>query len=166
MGMILSYKYTLLYVGIIPIIGWIFVNTNMLVFPDGSMLSPAAFLVGLVFVLRDFAQREIGHRVIYAMLIATGINFVLADPAIAIAGAVAFLFSEVIDWVVYTYTKVSLANRILLSSLVAVPVDSLIVLYGLSFTFPGAFTFGNVIVLTFTKLIVACLVAGFVTQKK
>jgi queuosine precursor transporter len=166
MGVALRYKYTALYILLIPILGLAFIYLPLITFPDSSVLSPAAFLVGFAFVLRDFVQREIGHKVIYAMLLGTAINFVIADPAIAIAGALAFLLSETVDWLVYSYTKFELATRIWLSSLLAVPVDSIVVLYGLSFTFTGIVTFGNLLVLTVAKFLVACAIATFVTWKK
>jgi queuosine precursor transporter len=85
----------------------------------------ANVIVGIVFVLRDYAQREIGHKVLLATLLAGLPVWYFAGPGLAIASMVAFALSELTDWAVYSFTKRPLQNRILLSSLIAVPVDTL-----------------------------------------
>ena len=50
---------------------------------------PMSLAVGLVFVLRDFAQREIGHRVILLMLAGAVLSYFMASPAIALASCAA-----------------------------------------------------------------------------
>ena len=77
---------------------------------------------------RDFAQREIGHRVIIAMLIAAGLSYVMASPFVAVASLSAFLISEFADWAVYSFTRRPFAQRVLLSSLVGTPLDSVVFL--------------------------------------
>jgi uncharacterized PurR-regulated membrane protein YhhQ (DUF165 family) len=94
----------------------------------GEMVAPADIIVGSVYVLRDMAQREIKHYVIIAMLIATGISYLMADKSVAFASASAFLVGEVIDWLIYTCTKKPLSQRLLWSSLISAPVDSLVFL--------------------------------------
>ncbi|MEL6782377.1 MAG: VUT family protein, partial [Pseudomonadota bacterium] len=49
---------------------------------------------------------------------------------IALASGIAFAVSEMVDWALFTFTKYRLSTRILLSSLVASPVDTSIFLYG------------------------------------
>ena len=70
----------------------------------GEMFPPMSLVVGLIFVARDYAQREIGHRVIVAMLFAG--FFILGDGRsyVALASVVAFFISELIDWLVYSWT--------------------------------------------------------------
>jgi uncharacterized PurR-regulated membrane protein YhhQ (DUF165 family) len=82
--------------------------------------------VGLVFVLRDYAQREIGHSVLIATAIAGVATYLMVDPVIAIASIVAFTVSELTDWSVYSFWKRPLQQRILISSLIAVPLDTFI----------------------------------------
>src|SRR5690606_40392935 len=41
---------------------------------------PMSLAVGLVFVLRDFAQREVGHKVLFIMLIGAAISYLMASP--------------------------------------------------------------------------------------
>ena len=90
-------------------------------------------VVGFVFVFRDFAQREIGHWVVIAMLVAGGISYFMSAPVVALASVTAFLISEVIDWAVYTFTRKPLSQRILVSSAVAVPVDTIVFLQMVGF---------------------------------
>jgi uncharacterized PurR-regulated membrane protein YhhQ (DUF165 family) len=106
-----------------------------------------------VFVLRDFAQREIGHKVLLAMLIGAALSYALVDAQIATASAAAFLVSELADWAVYTYTKRPLSQRILFSSVLGAPLDSLVFLGGIGFL-----SAAGVIAMTISKLVGAVIV--------
>ena len=88
------------------------------------MYPPMSIVVGLIFILRDFAQKEIGHKVFIAMLIGAFLSYMMANPYIAVASLVAFLVSETVDWGVYSFTKKPLNERILISSLISTPIDS------------------------------------------
>ena len=90
----------------------------------GTVIPPAIFAFGFVFVLRDFAQQAIGHYVLLVMSIAAVATYALAGPTIAFASVGAFVVSELADWGIYTMTKRPMRERILLSSLVGVPVDT------------------------------------------
>ena len=87
-------------------------------------------VTGLVFVVRDFVQREMHSRVLICMALAIGWSFFYAWPVIALASGIAFAVSETFDWLVYTFTKYRLSTRILISSAVAAPIDTSIFLYG------------------------------------
>lgn len=95
----------------------------------GSMFSSADIAVGFVYLLRDFSQREIKHYIIPAMLIGCGISYLLADKDVAIASVVAFFVGEFIDWGIYTFTKKPLSQRLLLSSVLSTPIDTLVFLH-------------------------------------
>ena len=58
---ILNYKYSFGYIAAIVIANIGFTYLPMIALPGGEMLAPMSFLVGFIFVLRDFSQREIGH---------------------------------------------------------------------------------------------------------
>jgi len=118
-----------------------------------GMLSPMAVLAGLVFVLRDFAQRAAGHGVILAMVIATGLSYFLADPYVALASAAAFATAELADYLIYTFTKKPFHHRIMLSSIVSTPIDTVVFLYGIS-----AFTVGTFILMVAAKLVAALVI--------
>jgi len=99
-------------------------------FEQGLKLHPLVIVTGLVFVLRDFVQRNIGQRVLVIMALGIAWAFYYAWPVIAIASGIAFAVSELADWAFYTFTKYRLSSRIVLSSAVAAPIDTTIFLYG------------------------------------
>lgn len=116
-------------------------------------LSPVALLVGAVFVLRDFAQRAAGHLVLVAMVLATVLSYILADPFIAIASAAAFASSELVDWLVYTVTKRPFRERVMLSSIISAPIDTGVFLFGIS-----GFTWGTFVLMVLSKIVAALFV--------
>jgi len=124
----MRYINTLTYIVLI-----ILINVLFSIVPEvtlwNNVVSPIDILVGCVYVFRDLAQREIKHYVIIAMLIATGISYLLADKQIALASVTAFFAGEFIDWAIYTLTKKPLSQRLLWSSIISSPIDSLIFLY-------------------------------------
>lgn len=131
-----------IYVALIPFLNWTFgrpeVPTVDLSDALGGMFgvahpilfNPLTILTGLVFVVRDFVQREMGHRVLFLMALAIAWSFYYSWPVIALASAIAFGISESVDWLIYTFTKYRLSTRILISSAVASPVDTTVFLYG------------------------------------
>lgn len=131
-------------------------NVAFSVLPIWHGIPAATAVVGVVFVARDYTQRSVGHRVIWAMAIAAGLSFLLADPVVATASVVAFALSELADWLVYTITGRPFADRVLVSSLVGVPVDSATFLWLLPF--PGAFTWQAVVVMSVIKMIAAIII--------
>jgi queuosine precursor transporter len=95
----------------------------------GHSISIADFVVGFIYVMRDFAQRETKHWVILAMLIGCLISWMLAEHQAALASVGAFAVGETLDWGIYTYTKKPLSQRILFSSVISSPIDSAVNLF-------------------------------------
>ncbi len=134
------------YVAFIVLVNWLFVPEQLI---EGvtqwstntwmGTLYLANVIVGLVFVLRDYAQREIGHKVLLATVLAGIPVWYFAGPGLAIASMVAFALSEMTDWAVYSFTKRPLQNRIILSAMIAVPVDTLAFQYLADYLTPAAF---------------------------
>jgi queuosine precursor transporter len=134
------------YVAFIVLVNWLFVPEQLI---EGvtqwstntwmGTLYLANVIVGFVFVLRDYAQREIGHKVLLATLLAGLPVWYLAGPGLAFASLTAFALSEMTDWGVYSFTKRPLQNRILLSSLLSVPVDTLAFQHLAGYLSPAAF---------------------------
>ena len=160
MNYITNNKYTLLYIlSIILVnIGFIYVPMIPLL---GQMFPPMTLIVGLVFILRDFAQREVGHGVLVAMGIGAILSYIMADPFIAIASVVAFGISELVDWAVYTYTKRPLKQRILLSSALGTPIDSAVFLSMIGFFNPVGF-----ILMTLGKMVAALIIWWSIKDEK
>ncbi len=125
------------YVAMIPFLNWSFgvipefeiVQANDM-FSKGVSLHPMTVVTGLVFVVRDFVQREMRQRVLVCMALAIGWSFFYAWPVIALASGIAFAISEMFDWLLFTFTKYRLSTRILISSAVAAPIDTTMFLYG------------------------------------
>jgi len=101
-----------------------FTYLPMIPLPGGEMFAPMSLLVGFVFVLRDFAQKEIGHKILGLMAIGIIASYFLADPFVAFASAIAFAISEICDWAYYSVSKKSIKHRILISSAISTPIDS------------------------------------------
>lgn len=126
------------YVAAIVLVNWLFDVLPIVETPLGAW-PPASIVVGFVLILRDFAQREVGHYVLMAMLAAGVITYFMVDPFIAFASVSAFLVSETADWIVYTVTKRPLRDRILASSAVSSPLDSVVFLGLIGFLSPASF---------------------------
>ncbi len=141
-------KYSIVYITAIVAVNWLFT-----VVPSIGVFQPISVVVGAIFVLRDFAQREIGHRVWVAMLIGGVISYWMADPFVAAASVVAFMISEDIDWSAYTFTGRSLADRILLSSAISTPIDSSVFLGMIGFLDWVSFA-----VMTISKMVAALFI--------
>lgn len=142
----------LLYVASVVLVNIGFSYVPMIATPIG-MLSPMAVIVGAVFVIRDYAQRAAGHWVLVAMAVATGLSFLLADPFVAFASALAFATSEIADYLLYTFTKRPFHQRVALSSLISAPIDTAVFLFGIN-----GFTIGTFILMVLSKLIAAVVI--------
>jgi uncharacterized PurR-regulated membrane protein YhhQ (DUF165 family) len=126
------------YVAAIVLVNWLFEVLPIVETPLGAW-PPASLVVGFVLILRDIAQREVGHYVLIAMLAAGVVTYVMVDPFIAFASVAAFLVSETADWLVYTLTKRPLRDRILVSSAISSPLDSVVFLGLIGFLSPASF---------------------------
>lgn len=122
------YKYSIAYIILIVLLNTLFVYIPLMQILS-TEISPMDWTVGIVYVLRDFAQRELEHKVIFAMLIGSLISYVLAGKNLAIASMSAFLIAEFVDWSVYTFTKRPLSQRILWSASLSAPIDSSVFLW-------------------------------------
>src|SRR5262249_15888447 len=141
------------YVGLIPLINWSFAHVPTVPMWDGGVFQPLAIVTGLVLVVRDFAQRELGHDVFGAMALGLIFSAMTTPLAIAAASGIAFLVSETADWAVYTFTKRPLSQRILISSLVGAPIDTAIFLFGANMVTPGVFAWSTAITSIVSKLL-------------
>ena len=131
--------WVVLYVVCIVLVNWTFTVLAPWSTPLGDLYI-ANVIVGFVFVLRDYAQREVGHKILLATLVAGVITYFMVDPAIAVASITAFVISEMADWAIYSFTKRPLQSRILISSLVSVPLDTLAFQHLAGYLTPAAFT--------------------------
>ncbi len=146
-GLVYRYKYSLVYIALIVLLNVLFVRIPLMQIV-GSEVSPIAWMVGIVYVLRDFAQQELQHKVIVAMIIGSILSYFFSEKAIALASVSSFLIAEFIDWAVYTFTRRPLSKRILWSASLSVPIDSIVFLWMIN-QFNGL----GVVILSLSKLI-------------
>jgi len=148
---------SLAYLLCIVAVNYGFTVAPLLPTPWGDMWPPMSIAVGLVFVLRDYAQRAIGHRVLLVMGAALVLSWWLASPAVAVASACAFLVSELADWVVYTWRGGSFRARVLWSSVIGTPLDSCIFLLMI-----GHFSVTGAALMTASKMVAALAIYRWV----
>jgi len=153
------YKYSGIYIATVVGINLAFAYIPPIVLFDGTIFTVGSVIAGLVFVARDFAQREVGHKVVLLLMAAAGLlSYLLADPFVAIASIAAFAISELSDYIVYSKYKGDFNKRVVISSLVSVPIDTAVFLAIISHL--SALSFA---VMCISKLLV---VAYFVRFKK
>ena len=133
-----------IYVASIVAVNWLFAPPQLVPgltvwgTPYGDLYL-ANLVVGFVFVFRDYAQRLIGHYILLATLLGGILTYFMAGPGLAIASMTAFVLSESSDWAVYSFWRRPLQQRILVSSLLAVPLDTLAFQYLAGYLTPAAF---------------------------
>jgi len=152
--------WTISYVVLIVAVNWGFTVTPLIPLPTGDMFPPMSLVVGFIFVARDFAQREIGHKVIGAMVVAAALSYWMADPFVAMASLAAFAVSEAADWGVYSFTGKTFQQRVLISSVVSTPLDSLVFLAMI-----GHASVTAVVVMTASKMLGAIGVWWFLQRR-
>ena len=143
----------LYYFGAVVVANLGFTHLPMIPLPGGEMFAPMSLLVGFIFVLRDFAQRDLGHKVWVPMIAGIAVSYILADPFVALASATAFAISESADWLIYTISKKPLRDRILISSAVSTPIDSAVFMLMLGF-----FSWYGLLVMVASKMLGAGIV--------
>ncbi len=164
-----GYRWTALYVAMMPLINWAFAAIETYSLPawiGGGEFHPFTMVTGLVLVVRDFAQREVKHWIFLAMLAGLALSTLTAWPVIVVASGIAFLISETADWAVYTFTKKPLSQRIMISSLVGAPIDQIAFLWLASFVVPGIFVLGSVLTGIASKLLGAWIVSQIVAARE
>ena len=150
--------FTAVYVLLIPLINWSFTWAPMWEVLPGWAFNPVTIITGLVLVVRDFAQREIGHKVLIAMAIALVLTAFAAGPELALASGAAFAIAEMVDWALFTFTKYRLSTRVLLSSAIAAPLDTTIFLYGAEMIRPDQLTLPNTTMSIIGKMVGAVVI--------
>lgn len=154
-------RHTLFYILSIVLVNYLFTVAPLVDLPGGEKWPPVSLAVGFIFVVRDFAQREVGHKILLAMLVGAVLSYVMASPFVAIASAAAFLISELADWAVYTFTRRPLSQRVLLSSLIGTPVDSAVFLAIL-----GHLSVVGVVIMTLSKMLGALAVYWMLKRRE
>lgn len=150
----------LLYVGTIVGVNYGFAHFPPIMTHIG-LVSPMAFVVGIIFVLRDYVQRQIGHWVILVMLVGGLISFKMASPVVAMASIVAFACAEGLDWFTFSAVPAKFHTKILISSIIGVLADTLVFLPMI-----GAFSVQTATIMYLSKLVAAGLVYAWYVKRE
>ncbi|MGZ3299017.1 MAG: VUT family protein [Asticcacaulis sp.] len=132
-------RWTYLYLFLIPFINWCFDHVYTFKLPGGGDWNPMTVVTGLVLVVRDFAQREVGHYIFIFLVIGLILSVYTSDPTIAFGSACAFAVSETIDWALFTFAKLPLSKRVFVSAGISGPIDAATFLFIANFSLPGIF---------------------------
>lgn len=133
---------------------------GMVSLPLGVMTTAGTFAAGIVLITRDAVQEFSGRLAVLGCIVVGGvISGVGAPVRIAIASALAFALSELLDWAVYSPLKRKGRGRaVLLSSVVAAPVDTALFLTLAGFPVTMAGIAGQTII----KVGLAAIAAGVI----
>jgi hypothetical protein len=128
------------FIACIPIANWLIGHVGSTCVPDGPCLIPVApglmapsgvLMIGLALVLRDLVQRRLGRAwSVGAIVVGAILSGVIAPPALVMASALAFFFSETADFLVYTPLQARrFVTAVVASSMAGLVVDSVIFLW-------------------------------------
>lgn len=132
------------YVATIFAANWLIQHVGVVSVGFGLVAPAGVYAAGVAFTLRDVVQRTLGREwTVLAILAGAGLSY-LVSPSFAVASAVAFLASELVDFAVYApLERRSWIGAVALSNTVGLVVDSLLFL---SLAFGSlAFLWGQVI---------------------
>jgi uncharacterized PurR-regulated membrane protein YhhQ (DUF165 family) len=120
----------LAYIATIPAANWLVAHYEQAPVGLGYTAPAGVYMVGLALVLRDLAREAAGRgAVVAAIVVGAALSWWLADPALAVASAVAFAVAETMDFAVYEPLRQrGLLVAVLASNAVGLIADSLIFL--------------------------------------
>lgn len=129
-----------LYVLTIPAANWLIGHVGTVCVPSGPCLIPVfpgilapsgVLVIGAALLLRDLVQRRYGPWVSLACVgIGAALSAIVAPPSLVIASGLAFLFSELADFAVYTpLARRRFMTAVVLSCLAGAVVDSALFLW-------------------------------------
>ena len=91
------------FVGSVVVANWLTTRFGFVPVGFGQAATAGTFAAGFALAARDAIQDTLGKRWMLALLaMASVLSYVVADPHIATASAIAFLLAELLDFAVYT----------------------------------------------------------------
>jgi uncharacterized PurR-regulated membrane protein YhhQ (DUF165 family) len=142
---------TLLYVLSIVVVNAAFVVFPPISPPWGGVFSFATLFVGATFILRDFAQQEIGGKVWLASLAGALITAAF-NPRLAVVSGGAFFAAELADQLVFTKVRGSFRARVLWSQLAGVALDTGAFLAGIALALGIPWSWASYVTMSAGKL--------------
>lgn len=125
----ISYPFTFAYLGLVFLTALGFKCYPLLIaLPFAGLWTPWVICNGIFFVLRDYSQRELGNHLVLLVMFIACIITVSINPGYLPVTVAGYLASELIDWLVFTLTRKPFGERVLLSTMVAAPTETLIIL--------------------------------------
>ncbi len=92
-----------LFVSSVVVANWLTSTFHFVPVGFGQSATAGTFAAGFALASRDVVQDILGKKWMLTALLAAGlVSFVVADPHIAAASAVAFMVAELLDFAVYT----------------------------------------------------------------
>jgi uncharacterized PurR-regulated membrane protein YhhQ (DUF165 family) len=121
----------LAYVATIVGANWAIVRFGLVPVGFGLVAPAGVYFAGLAFTLRDALQETGGRRwVVGAIVLGAALSAALSGPQLALASGIAFLFSELADYAVYTpLRRRSWLVAVVASNTVGALLDSAIFLW-------------------------------------
>lgn len=149
------------YIGTIVAANWMTATFGLVPIGFGLAVTAGTFAAGAALMLRDAVQVEAGKlTVLVAVVIGCAVSYIVSDPFIAVASAIAFLASELVDFAVFTPMRGrNLAAAVLVSSIVSAPVDTVLFLHISGFGVTWQAVLGQFIVKTAMAGVVALWLA-------
>jgi uncharacterized PurR-regulated membrane protein YhhQ (DUF165 family) len=151
------------YIGTIVAANWMTATFGLVPIGFGLAVTAGTFAAGAALILRDAVQTQAGKAVVLAAILAgIVVSYFVSDPFIAIASAVAFAASELVDFAVFTpMRRRNLALAVLASSIVSAPIDTVLFLQIAGFGVTWEAVLGQFIV----KTVMAGLVAAWLAWR-
>ena len=146
------------YIGTIVLANWMTSTFGLVPIGFGLLVTAGTFAAGFALILRDAVQVTAGRiAALLAILVGCEVSYVISDPFIAVASAIAFLVSELVDMGLFTpLRRRSVALAVLVSSVVSAPIDTVLFLHIAGFGVTWQAVLGQFIV----KTALAGIVAG------
>lgn len=118
------------YIGCIVLANWLTTEFGLVPVGFGLMVTAGTYAAGAALLARDVVQDTSGRWVALGCVAAgAALSFVLADPFIALASAVAFLVAETADLLIYTpLRRKGWARAVLASNTAGALLDTLLFL--------------------------------------
>lgn len=125
----------------------------------GLTVTAGTFVAGTALILRDAVQETGGKGLLFVGITAGAVlSAVTSTPELAVASALAFAASELVDLAIYTpLSRKSVPVAVLASSVIAAPVDTVLFLHLAGFGVTDDAVMGQFVVKT---LIAAAVAVG------
>jgi uncharacterized PurR-regulated membrane protein YhhQ (DUF165 family) len=101
-----------IYLASVVVANWLTTHYGFVPVGFGHLATAGTFAAGGALVVRDVVQDAVGRAGVFALiLLAAGLSWLVANPAIAVASGCAFLLSETVDMAGYTALRPPLRVR-------------------------------------------------------